>query len=121
MKIIQINATKIGARPPIQAWEDGHALPDGYAAVPEDMDLSAFYQHNGFVNLTVDNGKVIEISPNVEAWEAWKKTVPPKPTPQPTTKEQLEKIAATQAEIQETIDVLTLNALLSSKEMTDNV
>lgn len=71
MYIIQSYPDRIGAYPPIQSW-DGSAPPAGYAEVPESLDLTEFYQYNGFVTLTVENGVVTAVTPNAEEWEAWK-------------------------------------------------
>lgn len=76
MKIMPIFANQSGAYPPIQSWE-GTAPPEGYVEVPEGMDLTGFQEHNGFVTLVIENGVVTSMTPNVEAWEAWKAAHPP--------------------------------------------
>ena len=48
--------------------------------IPLDGEQAAtFFEYNGFV--TVENGVV---TPNTEAWEAWKESLPPDPEPVPT-------------------------------------
>ena len=76
MKIIQKGANESGAYPSIQSW-DGIAPPEGYAKVPDGMDLTGFYRHNGFVTLVIEGGVVTAMTPNVEAWEAWRAANPP--------------------------------------------
>ena len=55
--------------------------PEGYYKWPDTLDTAEFYQYNGFVTLTVVRGMVQSYEPNVEAWEAWKATLPPEPEP----------------------------------------
>lgn len=50
-----------------------------------DEQAAVFFEYNGFV--TVQDG---EVSPNVEAWEAWKATLPSPAEPEPTTEELLD-------------------------------
>ncbi len=60
----------------IQSWS-GDGIPLGYAIVPDDFDTSEFYAYNGFVDLTIDDtNTVTAMTPNVEAWEAWKASQP---------------------------------------------
>lgn len=37
-----------------------------------DKFIDDFRKYNGFVNLTIENNTVIELTPNNEAWEEWK-------------------------------------------------
>lgn len=71
MHIIAKDPNPSGAHPPIQTWDEAEP-PEGYAAVPDGLDLAVFYAHNGFVTLTVQDGVVTAMTPHVEAWEAWK-------------------------------------------------
>ena len=75
MKIIKIESYPNGARPPIQAWSR-IIPPIGYAIIPNDMDTSVFHEHNGFVNITIEDGVVTEMTANTEAWEEWKASLP---------------------------------------------
>lgn len=62
-------------------------FPDCIALTDERADL--FFQYNGFV--TVEDGTV---TPNTEAWEAWKASLPepsdPEPTAEPTVWDELD-------------------------------
>lgn len=53
---------------------------DGYIEVPEQF-IEIVYQYNGFVFLTIEDGVLIEVEANVEAWEAWKATLLPETDP----------------------------------------
>ena len=54
-----------------------------------DEQASILLQYNGFVILSEgDDGETI-VSPNTEAWEAWKASLPPEPEPEPTDTEVL--------------------------------
>jgi len=44
-------------------------------------------EHNGFVTLTVEDGKATSMSPNLEAWEAWKAFLPPEAESGPTAED----------------------------------
>lgn len=66
--------------------------------IPLDDEQSAtFLQYNGFVTITSHEEEyeegffrtVYEVTPNLEAWEAWKESLPPEPEPEPTEIEQL--------------------------------
>lgn len=37
-----------------------------------DKFIDDFRKYSGFVNLTIENNTVIELTPNNEAWEEWK-------------------------------------------------
>lgn len=75
-----------GAYPPIQ---EGNfpAVPEGMALWPESLSTEEFYRYNGFVTLTIQTKKkvptVTVCVPNVDAWEAWKASLPPEPGPEP--------------------------------------
>lgn len=95
MKIIRTTPNDSGAYPGIQAGTF-RAIPDGYARWPDDLDTAEFYAHNGFVTLTIEDvaievspgvcdveRTVTAVTPNLEAWEAWKEEEAAKPTPEP--------------------------------------
>lgn len=52
-----------------------HEAP-GLYSFPESL-LSEFLSYNGFVVLTVEGDTVVGITPNIQAWEAWKASVAP--------------------------------------------
>lgn len=95
MEIINITPNESGSYPPIQSWGMDE-LPDGYAVWPDELDTSNFYRYNGFVVLIVEPmdgvDTVIKYEPNVEAWEAWKASLPPDPEPEATDTEVLNTI-----------------------------
>lgn len=74
-----------GAYPPPQ----GHAAP---GLIPlTDEQAAMVVQYNGFVTITSHEEEyeegffrtVYEVTPNTEAWEAWKEAEAAKPTPEP--------------------------------------
>lgn len=57
----------------------------------DDEQAATFLQYNGFVTVTEgEDGETI-VTPNTEAWEAWKaaEAEKPEPEPEPTTEELL--------------------------------
>lgn len=50
----------------------------------DDEQAAIFFEYNRFV--TVENGVV---TPNIEAWEAWKASLPPEPSPEPTLEDRM--------------------------------
>ena len=80
MLIIAKTPASNGAYPALQDWS-GLVAPEGYYKWPDTLDTADFYSYNGFVTLTVVRGMVQSYQPNVEAWEAWKATLPPGPEP----------------------------------------
>lgn len=77
MNIIRLRANENGGYPPMQSWDSQWEIPEGHAAVPDELDTAVFYDHNGFVTLTVEEGVVTAMEPNTAAWEAWKAKYPP--------------------------------------------
>lgn len=56
--------------------------------LPLTAEQEALYlQYNGFVKIISTDP--VEIEPDVEAWEAWKASLPPEKEPEPTTDELL--------------------------------
>lgn len=53
---------------------------DGYIEVPEQF-IPLVNQYSGFVHLTIEDGVITNVEENVEAWEAWKATLPPEADP----------------------------------------
>lgn len=87
MKIIRSNPNESGAYPPMQEWKG--APPDHYYSVHDSVDTSVFYEYNGFVSIESDGRTVTEMSPNTEAWEKWKASLPEPEEPAPTAEEQM--------------------------------
>lgn len=48
----------------------------GLINFPEEF-LDEFNAYNGFVTLNVENNTVVSLTPNTEAWEEWKVSIPP--------------------------------------------
>ena len=97
MKIIKNTPFKNGAYPSIQSW-NGISAPAGYYVWLDGLDTENFYQYNGFVTLNVLRGAVISYTPNEEAWEAWKATLPPEPEPEITDTEILNMLLGMEEE-----------------------
>ena len=67
-------------------------------AIPlTDEQAETVLQYNGFVTITSQEETIVddftqtvyEVTPNTEAWEAWKSSLPPQPEPEPTEAERL--------------------------------
>ena len=86
--IIQKQPNASGAYPAPQTWH-GNKPPVGYAIVPDAVDMTDFYNYNGFVTLTIEGDTVTAYEPNVDAWEAWKAEQPEPQEPEPTTEERI--------------------------------
>ena len=67
-------------------------FPEGIQLTEEQAEL--FHQYNGFVTLSKGADGESVLTPNTEAWEAWKDSLPPEPEPAPTVEELQAKIAA---------------------------
>ena len=80
MKIIQKAPNPSGAYPGIQE-SNMQNVPKVMALWPENLDTGDFYEHNGFVSLTLEEIEGISVVtgyvPNIEAWEMWKASLPP--------------------------------------------
>ena len=48
-----------------------------------DEQAALFFEYNGFVVVSEENGKAVTVQPNVEAWEAWKASLPEPEEPEP--------------------------------------
>lgn len=66
---------------------DFRAVPEGMAVWPEELGQEDFIACSGFVTPTVEDidgvPTVTGYTPNVEAWEAWKASLPPAAAPAP--------------------------------------
>lgn len=97
MRIITKLANPSGAYPPMQ--EGMSILPEGFAIWPDTLDTAVFYEHNGFVLLTIEQVEGVDtvtaVEPNTAAWEEWKASLPPETDPEPTAED---RIAALESE-----------------------
>ena len=86
MKIIQKTPNPSGAYPAPQTWTSPN-IPTTHAVIPDTMDMTEFYEYNGFVRLRIIGDTVIKITPNIPAWTAWKNSLPEPTEPEPTEEE----------------------------------
>ena len=59
-----------------------------------DGQAETLVQYNGFVTITQEpdeeiEGSSVTVTPDVEAWEEWKASLPPEPEPEPTVEERV--------------------------------
>ena len=85
MNIILKEPYENGGYSNIQTWEVSVLIPETHAMWPDALDTADFYAYNGFVVLTIETidgvDTVTAYEPNVEAWEAWKASLPdPEPS-----------------------------------------
>lgn len=97
--IIQKQPNPSGAFPAPQTW-NSNVPPSGYVLI--DLDMTEFYNYNGFVVLTIEGDTVTAYEPNVPAWEAWKAEQPEPTEPEPTTEERVTALEAQVAQADET-------------------
>lgn len=91
MKYVKATPNPSGAYPAPQSNPFPGAIP------LTDEQAQMVVDYNGFVSITsqeeiiVDDftKTVYEVTPNTEAWEAWKAEQPPEPEPEPTDTEVL--------------------------------
>ena len=86
MNIIRKEANQSGVHPAQQSW-DSNTPPNGYAIIPDTVDMADFYAYNGFVVLTIEGDTVTGYTPNVEAWENWKNGIPDPTEEEPSEEE----------------------------------
>lgn len=85
MKYIRATQNPSGAYPAPQSNPFPKAIP------LTDEQAATVLQYNGFVAITSHEETVVddftktvyEVTPNTEAWEAWKESLPPEPEPEP--------------------------------------
>lgn len=89
MKYLQPTPNPSGAYPSPQS----NAFP---GAIPlTDEQAQTVVDYNGFVTITSHEETIVddftktvyEVMPNLEAWEAWKESLPPEPEPEPTAED----------------------------------
>ena len=91
MKYLTPNPNPSGAYPAPQSNPFPGAIP------LTDEQAQMVVDYNGFVTVTSHEETIVEdftktvyeVTPNLEAWEAWKATLPPEPEPEPTDTEVL--------------------------------
>lgn len=85
MYIINHSKNPSGAYPAPNSW-GAYDVPDGFAVIPDELDMSVFYAYKGFVDLTIEDGIVTAITPDQEAYDAWM-SEHPEPDPLPAAKD----------------------------------
>ena len=91
MKYIRATPNPSGAYPAPQSTP----FPGGIPLTEEQAQTVVDY--NGYVTITSSEETIVddftrtvyEVTPNTEAWEAWKASLPPEPEPEPTDTEVL--------------------------------
>lgn len=150
MQIIEKVPNEFGAYSTPQSWSE-FTPPEGYAIIPDSVDMTDFYAYNGFVILTIEAMEytvpveksvpvekhrqviaginedgtpkfatetyyeyamqtvdepctidtVTACVPNVEAWEAWKASLPIPKKPEPTEEERIAELEAANVELED--------------------
>lgn len=80
MKYIRATPNPSGAYPAPQS----NPFPGSIALT--DKQAATLIQYNGFVSIE-RSGDTVTVTPNAEAWEAWKASLPADSAPQPTAEE----------------------------------
>ena len=75
MTIIRMTANPSGAYPSPQDWFD-EDIPDGFAAIPPEIDLRGFFDAQGFVIPTFVAKSLTGYTVNQEALDAWNSAHP---------------------------------------------
>lgn len=77
---------------PVQNPSGAYSAPQSNrfpGAIPlTDDQVQVLVQYNGFVTITQEpdpevEGSAVTVTPNTEAWEEWKASLPPEPEPEP--------------------------------------
>ena len=97
MKYVRSTPNPSGAYPAPQSKYFPGALPLA------DSQAATLVQYNGFVTITQEpdeeiEGSSVTVTPNLEAWEAWKASLPPEPEPEPTLDERVDELETTKAD-----------------------
>lgn len=76
MHIIKLEPFGNGGRPALQSW-GGKVPPEGYALCPDNF-VGIFYSTSpaGFVNISVENGTVVNMETNQTALDAYVAALP---------------------------------------------
>lgn len=84
-------------------------------AIPlTDDQVQVLVQYNGFITVTQVpdpdvEGSTVTVTPNIEAWEEWKATLPPEPEPEPEPEPtEIEQLRAQVADLQNQILTMRL-------------
>ena len=88
MKYIKSTPNPSGAYPAPQS------KPFSGCLALADSQATVLIQYNGFVTITQEpdeeiEGSSVTVTPDLEAWEAWKESLPPEPEPEPSVEERV--------------------------------
>lgn len=91
MKYIRATPNPSGAYPAPQSNPFKGAIP------LTDEQAETVLQYNGFVTITSQEEPIVDdftrtvytVEPDLEAWEAWKESLPPEPEPEPSVEERV--------------------------------
>lgn len=88
---------------PSGAYQGPHKAPFPDCLPLTDSQAETLVAYNGFVTITREpdpeiEGSSVTVTPDLEAWEAWKAAQPPEPEPEPTLDE---RVAGIEAAVQE--------------------
>ena len=91
MKYIRATPNPSGAYPAPQSNPFPGAIP------LEDEQAETVLQYNGFVTITSQEEPIVDdftrtvytVEPDLEAWEAWKESLPPEPELEPSVEERV--------------------------------
>lgn len=72
---------------PSGAYPNTQSNPASGLVCISDGLAAQLLAYNGFAALTIEEGVVTAVTPDLEAWEAWKASQPPEPEPEPTPQE----------------------------------
>lgn len=77
---------------PSGAYPGPQSRPFAGSLALTDEQAAVLVQHNGFVHITPEpdeeiEGSSVTVTPDLEAWEAWKASRPPEPEAEPTADE----------------------------------
>ena len=94
MKYIQTTPNPSGAYPAPQS------NPFPGAILLTDEQAQTVVDYNGYVTITSHEETIVDdftrtvytVEPDLEAWEAWKASLPPEPEPAPTLDERVSRI-----------------------------
>ena len=116
MKYIRATPTPSGAYPSPQSTPFPGAIP-----LTEEQ-AQTVVDYNGYVTITSSEETIVDeftrtvytVEPDLEAWEAWKESLPPEPEPTPTLEERVSAVETGKAE-QSDVDELNeaLNMILT--------
>ena len=76
------------------AYQGPQSSPFSGSLILTDEQAATLISYNGFVTLTEEDGAVTAVTPNTEAWEAWKASLPAPADPEPTAEEKISTLEA---------------------------